>query len=157
MTPTPTAGEGPPGPAGAAPPPAGGTGARGGSPAAVAFQTSVLPSPISAFCLAGSEGCPDEGSCSDGNPCTEDGRSSEGLCENTVFPDGTQCALGAYPGQCEGGVCLLNQVLCDDQNQCTRDISLQSGCRFEAVEDGTPCIVANEEGFCSEGICTSPG
>ncbi len=130
-----------------------GTGARGGSPAAIAFQTSLLPSPVSAFCVAGTDGCPTNGSCDDGNGCTIDDRAPDGGCVNTRLGNGVDCTLGAFSGTCSDGSCLLNQLLCEDQNQCTEDVSTQSGCRFEPVEDGTPCVVRDDAGACAGGVC----
>lgn len=130
-----------------------GTGARGGSPAAIAFQTSLLPSPVSAFCVAGTRDCPEQGSCDDGNACTIDGRDADGACVNDRIADGTACTLGAFSGTCAAGVCLLEQLLCDDQNQCTEDAATRSGCRFEPVPDDTPCVVRDDAGSCRDGVC----
>src|SRR5581483_4594703 len=130
-----------------------GTGARGGSPAEVAFQSSLIPSPITAFCVAGSVGCPESGSCDDGNACTRDARSSDGACSNETLADGTPCSLGAFDGECRGSVCILADLLCDDQNQCTTDVSGLDGCRYEAVPDGTRCVVRDDPGECREGSC----
>jgi len=130
-----------------------GTGARGGSPAAIAFQTSLIPSPISAFCVSGSEGCPEQGTCNDGNQCTTDVRDMGGACVNEALEDGTECAVGVLPGECRQGICLLDEVICDDQNQCTDDIATQSGCRFQIIADGTPCVVRDDAGQCVGGAC----
>ncbi|MEW6270028.1 MAG: PQQ-binding-like beta-propeller repeat protein [Thermodesulfobacteriota bacterium] len=130
-----------------------GTGARGGSPAEIAFQTSLIPSPVSAFCIAGSDGCPESGSCDDGNTCTVDQTAASGTCENLARPDGTECTVGAFDGRCTEGVCILDEAICDDQNQCTEDVSGPGGCRFTEVPDGTPCVVRDDAGTCQEGRC----
>lgn len=129
-----------------------GTGARGGSPAAIAFLTSLIPSPVSAFCVAGREGCPEEGSCDDGNGCTEDYRD-ERRCRNTPLPDGTSCSVGAFGGGCLGGYCLVDEKLCEDDNQCTDDRATTSGCRYDVLPDGTACVVRDDAGTCQRSQC----
>jgi polyvinyl alcohol dehydrogenase (cytochrome) len=130
-----------------------GTGARGGSPAEVAFQTSLIPSPISAFCLSGEGDCPQGGSCDDGNSCTTDGTKPSGGCDNSALPDGTNCQTATFPGQCRGGVCILFQVLCDDQNQCTQDVTENQSCRHAPEPDGKRCVVDDKAGECRSGAC----
>jgi len=134
-----------------------GTGARGGSPAEVAFQTSLLPSPVTDFCLSGSEGCPESGGCDDGNSCTIDSMSADGSCSNDPAPDGQACALGTFTGKCRGGVCILDQLTCEDQNQCTIDIPTDTGCKYQPEPDGTPCVVDDNAGQCVDGACKRPG
>ena len=129
-----------------------GTGARGGSPAGVAFQTSLIPSPVSAFCVAGRDGCPLEGSCDDGNSCTKD-ESEEGKCVNPPLPEGTACTIGAFGGDCRGGFCLIDEKLCGDDNQCTTDRATPAGCRYDLLPDGTPCVVRDDGGQCRNGRC----
>jgi outer membrane protein assembly factor BamB len=130
-----------------------GTGARGGSPAAIAFRSSLQPSPISAFCIAGSEGCPPGGSCDDGNSCTVDERVDSRTCQHTPRGNGESCSVGALPGECRDGFCLLEAAICDDLNQCTEDSSSPSGCRFTPLPDGSECVVRDDAGLCSNGTC----
>lgn len=130
-----------------------GTGARGGSPAAIAFQTSLIPNVISAFCVAGSPGCPEGGSCDDGNPCTNDDRDESERCANTPIANDTVCELGVFAGVCTDGVCILDNSICDDLNQCTIDSSTRQGCRFANVDDGIPCVVRDDAGVCANGRC----
>ncbi len=80
-----------------------GTGARGGSPAEAAFQTSLMPSAIHAFCLPEAADCPAE-TCDDGDACTYDFHGDSG-CESQPAPDGITCKLGASPGTCHDGRC----------------------------------------------------
>lgn len=130
-----------------------GTGARGGSPAAIAFLTSLIPSPVSAWCVAGSEGCPEEGSCDDGNSCTEDTRNESGQCRQRALPNGTDCSIGAFAGACTDGFCLIDEQVCNDENQCTKDTATTAGCRYETLPDGTPCVVRDDAGVCTRGTC----
>ena len=130
-----------------------GTGARGGSPAEVAFQTSLFPSPVTDFCIAGSEGCPESGGCDDGNSCTADSAASDGTCTNQPIADGTDCQLGTFSGKCKAGVCILSQLTCEDQNQCTKDIVTDTGCKYEPEPDGTPCVVDDVAGECQDAAC----
>jgi polyvinyl alcohol dehydrogenase (cytochrome) len=129
-----------------------GIGERGGNPSRVEYQTSLIPSPISAFCIAGTEGCPENGSCDDGNPCSND-ESSGGSCRNDPVADGTSCALGSISGQCRAGACILDPALCEDQNPCTRATTGPGGCRQEAVPDGTACTVNEQPGECTRATC----
>ncbi|HEY8517119.1 MAG TPA: PQQ-binding-like beta-propeller repeat protein [Candidatus Binatia bacterium] len=130
-----------------------GTGARGGSPAEIAFQTSLIPSPVTAFCIAGTDGCPETGSCDDGNTCTVDARDASGACENVPRPNGSECTIGAFEGACVDGVCILDEAICDDLNQCTTDEFGAGGCRFVERPDGTPCVVRDDAGVCQSGRC----
>jgi polyvinyl alcohol dehydrogenase (cytochrome) len=134
-----------------------GTGARGGSPAAIAFRTSLQPSPVTAFCLAGSEGCPRGGACDDGNSCTDDARDEMDVCRYTRRPEGETCNVGALPGECRDGFCLLEAAICDDLNQCTADSAGPSGCSFTPLPDGTACVVRDDAGTCSRGTCIPAG
>ena len=130
-----------------------GTGARGGSPASIAFLTSLLPNPVSAFCLSGSEGCPEGGSCDDGNTCTEDIIVEQGVCAHPQRPDGSACAVGAFAGACQEGFCIVAERICEDDNQCTVDRVTASGCRYEVLPDGTPCVVRDDAGECRRSQC----
>jgi hypothetical protein len=106
---------------------------------------------VSAFCVAGTDGCPAGGTCDDGNPCTDDARNEDGTCANTAIADESFCTIGAYSGICATGVCIL--AICDDLNQCTTDEATPRGCRFDPVPDGTVCFVRNDEGSCQRGLC----
>lgn len=130
-----------------------GTGARGGSPASIAFLTSLLPNPISAFCLSGTEGCPEGGVCDDGNTCTEDLPREEGICRHPRKANGVECSVGAFGGLCQEGFCLLAERICEDDNQCTVDRVTASGCRYEVLPDGTPCVIRDDAGQCRRSQC----
>ncbi|GIW40204.1 MAG: hypothetical protein KatS3mg076_0781 [Candidatus Binatia bacterium] len=80
-----------------------GTGARGGSPAEAAFQQSLVPSAVTAFCLPDSPDCPEE-LCDDGNVCTYDYRTPEG-CASEPAPDTIPCQVPGGAGRCRRGVC----------------------------------------------------
>lgn len=131
-----------------------GTGERGGNPSRIAYQVSLVPSPISVYCVAGTEGCPETGSCNDGNPCTSDEPDEDGLCPHTPVAEGTSCTLGTLAGACAGGFCQLDVTGCQDGNPCTRGTGDgASGCRFEPVEDGLPCRSREAPGECVGGSC----
>ncbi len=130
-----------------------GTGARGGSPASIAFLTSLLPNPVSAFCISGTEGCPEGGTCDDGNTCTDDRAEDDGVCVHAQRPDGTICSVGAFGGECQEGFCLVAERICEDDNQCTVDRVTASGCRYEVLPDGTPCVVRDDAGACRRSQC----
>ena len=86
-----------------------------------------------------------------------------GMCVAMPMPDGTVCSIevlcGAR-GQCAAGVCEAptgEAGDCDDGNPCTVDVCVpESGCGYQAVEDGRPCDDANEctaEDQCAVGVC----
>jgi outer membrane protein assembly factor BamB len=130
-----------------------GTGARGGSPAEVAFQTSLIPSPVVAFCVSGTEDCPEGGNCDDGNSCTTDERAADGTCSNAPLGDGIACKLGTFDGTCRDGLCSPLVAQCEDQNQCTKDIVDGQNCRHEPEADGKHCVVDDVAGQCESGTC----
>jgi hypothetical protein len=84
-----------------------GTGARGGSPAEAAFQASIVPSPITALCLADAADCPAQ-LCDDGDPCTYDFHAGAG-CESEPGPDGLPCTVAGHTGRCRSGLCQAAQ------------------------------------------------
>ncbi len=131
-----------------------GTGERGGNPGQIAFQSSLVPSPISAFCLSGSDGCPEGGSCDDGNSCTSDAGTQAG-CSSEPLPDDTACTIGDLPGHCRDGACILDATICPDTSQCTRPVAGRRGCTYEAEPDGTACTVRDAPGECRSGSCVS--
>jgi hypothetical protein len=49
--------------------------------------------------------CADNSACDDGNDCTANLCASDGQCQSSRLPDGTECADGA--GQCIFGACAL--------------------------------------------------
>ncbi len=133
-----------------------GTGERGGNPTRVAYLVSLIPSPVSAFCIAGTEGCPEGGSCDDGNSCTDDSRSGD-TCNNTPLPEATECTLGDFPGHCQGGTCMLDSAVCPKVSDCTRPVSGASSCRYQPEPDGTSCSQGGQAGSCLEGNCIPAG
>jgi hypothetical protein len=75
-----------------------------GNPAGQAYRTSLVPSPVSAFCLPDSPDCPDA-LCDDGDACTYDFHTSAG-CGSEPAPDGIPCPnLDSAAGRCAAGVC----------------------------------------------------
>lgn len=85
-----------------------GTGARGGSPAEAAFLSSIIPSHVTAYCLADASDCPVE-LCDDGQRCTYDFHTDSG-CRSEPAPDGITCDFDGVEGEpdgvCEAGVCV---------------------------------------------------
>src|SRR5205823_5234202 len=65
-----------------------GTGAREDAPEDVAYVASLTPSPISAFCIAGTDGCSEIGRCNDGKPCGVAELRTDGTCVKSAAPDG---------------------------------------------------------------------
>jgi polyvinyl alcohol dehydrogenase (cytochrome) len=129
-----------------------GSGARSGSPEFVGSITSWIPSPINAYCIAGTEGCPEDGRCNDANDCTTDTLAGDS-CTNTPVADGTSCRIGANQGECRSGSCTLANVDCDDGNMCTQDIPTATGCRYVSLATGTPCTARGVAGTCRSGSC----
>lgn len=129
-----------------------GAGERGGNPTDISYVVTLVPSPVSAFCIAGSPGCPDTGNCDDGNACTIDTQTANG-CSSTVAPDGTTCSLGDLSGQCETGVCILEGATCPIVSQCTRPTTSRPPCSYENDPDGTSCTTGAGTGQCLAGNC----
>jgi len=147
------------GPLGSAPSIAGGslyvgsgTGERGGNPTRIAYVVSLIPSPVSAFCVAGEDGCPEAESCDDGNACTIDAPSGSG-CSSSNAPDGTACSIGALSGACDAGRCILEGLVCQTVSQCTEPVNVGDSCRYQAKPDGTSCTTRGEPGGCIAGNC----
>jgi outer membrane protein assembly factor BamB len=130
----------------------GGIGERGGNPTRISYVTSLLPSPITAFCVEGTEGCPIGGGCNDGNTCTDDERVGD-VCENTDRPDGSACSIGAYPGACSSGQCIVGTAPCENQGQCSVPIPSGNACQLELAPDGTSCDIRGTPGECLRGSC----
>lgn len=129
-----------------------GTGERGGNPTRIAYVVSLLPSPVNAFCVAGSEGCPEAETCDDGDACTVDTPTASG-CERTPAADGTACSVGDLSGTCGDGVCDLVGLECPKVSQCTRGEPRRDRCTYVAEADGTACTVRGVAGRCVSGNC----
>jgi len=82
-----------------------GVGQRG-NPQGPAHLQSLIPSPITAFCLPDACDCPPT-LCDDDDPCTYDYRNDEGACATEPAPDGIRCMIGEEEGVCAVGVCAL--------------------------------------------------
>lgn len=135
-----------------------GSGAREAGPEDVAFAVSLVPSPLSAFCVAGTDGCPESGKCIDANPCTADSLDAgSGRCTHDKVADGTACRVGAWTGQCRGGECEVDGLECDDHNPCTRDGRAAHACTYESEPSGTACASGGVAGTCEDGACVVAG
>ena len=106
------------------------------------------------------DGSTDEGTCFDGNPCTQDKCDpSAGGCVYVPISggpcdDGNACTTGDHceQGKCVGG----SQKDCDDGNPCTDDYCDPSTgkCKHKnnsaPCDDGNPCTVVD---YCLNGEC----
>ena len=93
------------------------------------------------------DGVTDEGSCDDGNPCTEDSCDGKGGCGHKAL-DGASCdADGNVCTQndaCVGAKCTPGKAKnCDDLNACTQDACLPSSGCTQTADDGAPCSDGN--------------
>jgi len=129
-----------------------GTGERGGNPLRVAYIVSAFPSPVSAFCVAGTDGCPASESCDDGNDCTIDAPDGAS-CTSTRVPDGTACSIGVLSGQCAAGTCAVEGLVCPDVSPCTFPVTGANTCSYQADPDGTACTTRDGAGECIAGNC----
>ena len=82
-----------------------GTGAREADPSDRAYQESLVPSYITAFCLSDAADCPAQ-PCDDGNPCTYDFHGDTG-CKSEAYPDGLPCRANSQGGTCQSGQCAI--------------------------------------------------
>ena len=82
------------------------------------------------------DGNTDEATCDDGNACTEDACAGESGCNHTPLDageclDGDACTIGDH---CEGGNCVGQPIVCDDNNFCTQDVCNETGgCESVAI------------------------
>ena len=105
------------------------------------------------------DGDVDEGTCDDGNPCTEDGCDPADGCVHTPITGG-ECLDGSACTQadhCEDGACVGEEVICNDNEECTEDsCDPELGCQyaptFADCDDGDACTVGDT---CKEGKCAS--
>jgi len=85
-----------------------GIGERGGDPNRDAYKTSVVPSPVSAYCLPDAPDCPAQ-HCDDADVCTYDFYGSDGACQSEPAPDGIPCpTLDSTTAHCVHGQCQMN-------------------------------------------------
>lgn len=83
-----------------------GMGDRSEPPESDAYQSSLVPSDIFAFCLPDSADCP-ETLCDDGDACTYDFHTPAG-CASEPAPDDVLCPDTIVgPGRCRNGTCVL--------------------------------------------------
>lgn len=129
-----------------------GSGERGGNPLRVAYIVSLTPSTINAFCIAGSEDCPESGRCEDGNDCTIDAPDGAS-CSSNSAPNGTACSVGTLSGQCQAGTCAVQGLECEDVSGCTFPVAGVNSCSYRADPDGTACTTREGPGECIAGNC----
>ena len=103
-------------------------------------------------CVFAKVQCPDAEPCQV-NQCEEATGDciSVPLAQQLACDDGDVCTTS---DQCSGGQCTGKPLVCDDQNECTKDYCGAAGCAFDAVDDvpcdeGNPCTL----GFCTDGAC----
>ncbi len=130
-----------------------GTGAHEGPPEDIGYKAAGIPNPITAFCLAGTDGCSEADKCNTGTPCTVTQLGVNGMCHSEHAPDGVACQIGTLGGTCQAGICTLSHLNCDDGNQCTRDVTQPSGCMYESEPPTTSCSVNGHIGVCRDGYC----
>ncbi len=104
------------------------------------------------------DGDVDEGTCDDGNSCTQDTCLGADGCEHVPVEggeckDNNPCTVADH---CESGVCVGDPVFCNDENPCTDDLcSENGGCKYApneaACDDSNPCTVADT---CAAGQCS---
>ena len=95
--------------------------------------------------------------CDDDNVCTDDVCvDAQGGCVQVPAPgncdDGNICTKKDH---CQQGLCMGETVVCDDENECTKDMcDPEEGCMFESApgecDDGDECT---ENDTCDAGEC----
>ncbi|MCO4763558.1 MAG: hypothetical protein KC502_18755 [Myxococcales bacterium] len=96
---------------------------------------------------------------------------SESPCLSSVCDDGT-CTVAPLPGEmtcltaglcpapgiCSAGTCKPQGAACDDNNPCTADQCISTGCNYVVFPKGTPCQtdgLACTSEQCESGKCTA--
>ncbi len=97
-----------------------------------------------------------------GNPCAKNiCNPTTGECILTSINEQQPCDIGHKCKTnmvCSDGVCDGNGIVCNDQNECTKDTCEDKiGCIFAkltmiACDDNNPCTLAD---MCTDGICKS--
>ena len=105
------------------------------------------------------DGNVDEGTCDDGDACTEDSCDGAQGCVHTPLDgpacdDGDACTIADY---CQAGTCAGAALECVDDNPCTVDTcDSDTGCAFPhyagACNDGDDCTFGD---YCQEGACVA--
>jgi len=105
-------------------------------------------------CKIGEDAC-DKTQCEALDECHEVGTCSGGICDDPIKADGTACSNGN--GQCQVGVCVVNDGACDNI-ECSalddcHDIGTCAGgsCNNPVKAFGTACN--NGKGQCQGGAC----
>ncbi len=101
--------------------------------------------------------------CDDGNSCTigscdvATGKCAQKATLGILCSDGNPCTIGDL---CQGGVCTIGKALsCDDNNGCTQDLCLETGCAHVALPNGATCSDGNActlGDVCKNGLCDAP-
>ncbi len=92
------------------------------------------------------DGETDEGTCADGDPCTEDLCDPEsGACSHAPAPDGTECSDGVactFGDVCIGGACAGNDIdgCCATDGDCPDDGDLCNGLPSCDTSDLNPAL-----------------
>lgn len=88
----------------------------------------------------------------------QNGRGGSGGSEDPAGSGGSNNSTGGAGGSGGFSGCgLLERALCDDGNDCTKDVCEESGCQHEELPDGTLCDDSNActaNDVCHQGACT---
>ena len=134
-----------------------------GAPEGGGLTSCKAPEPVKEACNGKDDDCDgqtDEGTCVDGNPCTEDACLGASGCNNPnngqpCDADNSQCTKNdvCLDGKCQPG----KPVVCDDFNPCTSDAcDAQKGCVYLNTDgigcnaDDTNCTIPDQ---CQGGKC----
>jgi hypothetical protein len=101
--------------------------------------------------------CTAAAQCDDGNTCTVDDCTADGVCTNTPVPDGDGPPSTQQPGSCKKSVCKAgvlssvpdDQNVSDDGNFCTDDQCKDGTPVHPPKADGTECKVGQATGRCT--------
>jgi hypothetical protein len=105
--------------------------------------------------------CTAASQCNDGEVCTQDDCTGDGVCTHTALPDGDGPASTQKPGSCTKTVCKSGvlSVVNDDQNVsddgefCTDDECKDGKPVHPAKAEGTECKEGQAVGKCTSGKC----
>lgn len=108
-----------------------------------------------------SQRCTAAAQCDDGNVCSSDSCTADGVCTHTAIADGDASAATQQPGSCQRSVCKAGALavvpddanVSDDGEPCTENLCKDGAPIHPARPDSTECKLNQATGRCTAGKC----